>query len=247
MATETYLVTAYPWQYSAKRWGADSFETFRVVSEVRTIYSTSDGQIVETDEITSGYGSPVANPINGFLYGDGVYRAEAVETFRPLVERRVSMTAIGEGSYEIALVETDIMSGRTTTLVSIVDGTMPLAPNVASAISGTFGKPVVSQMVDLALSAAFAFTRPTTPDNFPYAQNLDELRAAQLRSIQRAAAIKRQIKMPARPDYKIGQTLETIDENRNSDAAEIIVGRQISHDGQTGEAGMVLDVENWPR
>ena len=249
MATITTVLQRYPYQWGDKDWRGQEEEMFQKGKEVRTVYNVLDGQILGTKETTSQFASPeagvAADPVSGppYLYADGKYYADAAEIFQPTAVKITSYNAFGQTSYQVTLESFDPLSGAPPlTTQFIVDGQMPLAPTQGSAQSRLVRRPAIQQ---LSVSPC-DFVSSVQALDLPWAEDEDDMAAAGRRAMQRATAVPFQLKLPANPMIKRGDTVQVIHRARGIDWMCLVVGRHFTVDGTTGEASMELDLEWWP-
>jgi hypothetical protein len=242
------LQKAFDYKYSGADWRLDIVETFRRTKEVRTRYTTSDGQLLGTVETTKEYASGLAqvstDPINGppFTYGDGSFHADPAEIFQTTHVKTTTYEDYSATSCLVTIDDFDVLKNKHTITKQVIDGKIPLAPTKKSALTSLILQPLVGKLL-----YNCAWVPNTVPLDLPYAENENEMGRAARRQQQRDTAIVRSITLPMNPRIRVGQTVRLIDKGRSIDAMHVVVAIKHIQNSQTGEARAELTLEFWNR
>jgi hypothetical protein len=184
------------------------------------------------------------NPNTGppYFYQDGNYRVDAAFIFQKTHIKTTTYEAISATSYDVTIDDYDVLTGVHTITHATIDGKLPLALTLNSALSNLIQRPLVGTLDDNC-----GFVPSSTPLNLPWAESASDIGVAAKRANQRATAILRRVKGKANPLIRIGDTVRLIDARRSLDANHMTVARVISINQETGEASMTLDLEDWTR
>jgi hypothetical protein len=249
MATVEVLSRRHDFKYENRTWRADVQESFQKTTQNRTDYTVEDGQIVKTVETIWAFADAVAaassqlgaEPLPSFLFFDKTYRKDPAYTFQKTHIKTTTYSAYGDSSYLLTISDYDVLTGKTTRTVSVVDGKMPLAPTINSALSNMVQRPIISDLED---NCDFIGSK-TDIGNAYLEDGSDAARAAK-RALQRVTAIVRTVTHPANPLMKLGHTVRLVAEKRGLDARHILTRRTITLD-ENGSAQQTTDFEFWTR
>lgn len=244
----TVVAAAFDYKYGGADWRLDPAESFQKSKEIRTKYTTADGQLIRTVETTKEYKSGLAqvstNPIVGppYLYGDGTFHADVSEPFQTTRVRTTTYEAFSETSYQVTIDDFDVLLNKHTISHAIVDGQIPLAPTKKSALTSLILRPIVGTLL-----YQCSWVPNTVPLNLHYAEDEDDIGKAARRQQQRDTAIVRTIDVPLNPRIREGQTGRLIDAVRSIDALHMIVGVKHTQSSETGKGVTHLEIEYWNR
>jgi hypothetical protein len=240
---------AFDYKYGDADWRADPAEDFRVTKKVRTVYTTDgDQHLIKTVAETTSWASAIAriadNIVTGppYWYADKDFHADVHEQFQ--LTRRVTTTyeAFSDTSYQVTIHDLDVLTGIDKVSHQIIDGKIPLAPVIKSALTSTIYRPLVAQLEDKC-----EFVDNTQPLDLPYAENESEMQRAATRQEQRDRAILREFSAPMDPTLEIGMTIRLIHPSRSIDALHILTTRKATIDPENGGAKDDLGLEFWQR
>lgn len=248
MPTVDRLLAAYDYKYEPQVWRADIEESFQKTKQSRTEYTVVDGQILRTVELIFEWESAKAanspqlpDPPLTFLYVDKTYRKDPAFIFQLTHRKTTTYEALGESSYLVTIVDRDILNNTETTEIRIIDGRIPLAPTVNSALTNLIQQPISTVLSD---NCDFIETK-TTLDNQWLEDDQDATKAAR-RKLQRETAIIRRVKHAANPLMKLGDTVRLVDEKRGLDKRHVLARRSITVN-EDGAADQVTELEDWIR
>jgi len=239
-------LAAYDYKYEPSVWRKDVNEAFQLIKKVKTDYTVVDGQIVQSVATTWTFDSAIAQrsvqlppPPVTFLYVDGSYRADPAFIFQKTHVTTTTYSAYGETSYQLTIDDYDVLNNKLTRTVSIVDGKLPLAPTVNSALSNLIQLPVSAELDNNCDSV------PSTLviDN-AWAEDPTEAGRVERRALQRATAIVRRFKHGANPLMRIGHTVRLVDAKRALDARHMLT-HKTTVVGEEGGADQTTEVEFW--
>lgn len=242
------ISAAFDYKYGTADWRADAVETFQKTKEVRTKYTSSDGQLIRTVETTTSWASGLAevatNPITGppYLYADGQFHADVSEIFQVTQIKTSTYEEFSENSYQVTIDTFDVLKNKHTITHQIIDGKIPLAPTRKSSITALILRPLVGQLLHQC-----SWVPDSVQLDLPWAENSTEMGRAAKRQWQRDSAPVRVIQMPANPLMKLGHTVRRIDAARSTDCMEVIVGVKHTVSSETGKATTELTLEHWAR
>jgi hypothetical protein len=186
--------------------------------------------------------SPCAGP--GYMFSDSSFRSQPAETFQTTHIKTYTYEARADDEYEVTLDDFNVLTGKTTRTVTLVQGQMPLAPTVKSSLTSLILQAFAGGYTDPCVANAFAGKQESL--NVSWAENQADVNRAAHRAMQRATAIVRTIKGPADPNIRIGQTVRLIQPVRHIDACHMVVGRQFTVNPEGG-AMQELELEEWMR
>lgn len=236
----------YEFKYGPKDWRRDVGETWGQLSNESTSYVVVDGFIVQSSTTRTEWEDPIAGvPATPqgppYFYADGTYREDAV--FRFLATHQITSTykATGPDSYVVHISDYNILTGKTTEKDVTINGTLPVAETIGTALSNLTQQPIVATLYD-----PCDFVDSKDAYMVEFAESEEDLNAVGKRRMQRATAIPRRVTLAANPMIKIGDWVRVICSSRALDGLHIVVGRTIVIDS-TGSATMSLDLEFWTR
>lgn len=248
MGTVTKVLATYDFKYELAIWRADIEESFQKTKQITTNYSVVDGQILATVETTWEFADAIAakspqlpDPPTTFLFVDNTYRKDPAFVFQKTHIKTTTYEAYGDTSYLVTIEDYNVLTRETTREVRIIDGKIPLAPTVNSALTNLILQPITLILED---NCDFIETR-TTIDNQWLEDGQDGANASR-RKLQRETAIVRRLKHAANPQMKIGDTTRIVDEKRGLDARHIVTRRTITLD-ENAAADQVTEFEFWTR
>lgn len=241
-------LATYDYKYEARVWRADVEESFQQKKETRTEYTVFDGQILRTVETIWEFADAIAaasvqlpDPPATFIFVDGTYRKDAAFVFQKTHIKTTTYEAYGEASYLLVIEDFDVLAGTITRTQSIIDGKVPLAPTLSSALSNLIQQPISTELDD---NCDFLETR-TVIDN-QYLESADDAARAARRKLQRETAVVRRVKHRANPLMKIGDTVRLIARKRGLDARHVLTRREIALT-EDGGANQTSELEFWTR
>lgn len=246
MPTVDTLLAAYDFKYEPRVWRSMIEQSFQKTKQSRTSYTTSDGQIVRTVEEIWEFESAKAartpqlpDPPLTFLYIDRTYRKDPAFIFQRTRVKTTTYEALGDEAYLVTIEDFDVLNGTRTREVHIIDGKIPLAPTVNSALTNLIQQPISTVLSD---NCDFIETR-TTLDNQWLEDDQDASKAAR-RKHQRDNAIIRRLKHAANPLMQLGDTVRLVDAKRGLDKRHIVARRTITV-SEDGAADQVTEFEDW--
>jgi hypothetical protein len=241
------VLARFDWKYGGKDWRLDQAESFQQTRDIQTDYTVVDGQILKTVETTREFADAIAGvPINirtgpPYLFADGSFRKDPHFIFQKTHIKTTTYEAFGDGAYRLTIEDLDVLTGKITTSVSVIDGKIPLAPTVKSALSNLTQIPVLG-----ILDATCDYVDTKEAVTVIYAGDDGETARAAKRRMQRATAIVRTVKRAANPLIRVGNTVRLIDAKRVLDARHMVVARTITIK-EDGGADMTLTTEYWTK
>jgi hypothetical protein len=249
MAVITYVSRRYDFKYQAAIWRADVAESFQKTKQTRTDYTVVDGQVVKTVETTREFADAVAavspqfvpEPPATFLFFDKTYRKDSAYTFQKTHIKTTTFEAYGNDAYLVTIDDYNVLTGTTTRTVSIVDGKIPLAPTINSALTNLINRPILNTLEDNCDSID-----SRTDIGNAWLEDTSDAAKATKRKLQRETAIVRRVKHAANPLMKLGHTIRLVAPKRGLDARHILVQRTITTD-ENGAADEALSMEFWTR
>ncbi len=248
MGTVTKVLATYDFKYELALWRKDIEESFQQTKQVTTNYTVVDGQILATVETTWEFADAIAakspqlpDPPTTFLFVDNTYRKDAAFVFQKTHIKTTTYEAYGDTAYLVTIEDYNVLTRETTRTVSIIDGKIPLAPTINSALTNLILQPITIILED---NCDFIESR-TTIDN-QWLESADDGATVARRALQRETAITRRLKQAANPMMKIGDTVRLIDEKHGLDARHMLTRRSITLD-ENGAADQVTEMEFWTR
>jgi hypothetical protein len=248
MATVTRTLAHFDFQYGDADWRRDLEETFQLWQRIATDYTVVDGQVVREVETTWEFASAIAyvaiNPITGppYFYADGNYYADPAFIFQKTHIKTKTYSSISDNSYDITIDDYDVLLNKHTITHVQIDGKIPLAVTVNSALSNLVQQPLVGSLSD-----ECGFVDSKQPIDLPWAESEADVAKATKRAMQRATAVVRRVKCKANPFIKITDTVLLIDDKRQLNAPHLVVAKTTTLNPETGEATDTIDLEDWTR
>lgn len=247
MSTIVTVLAPYDYKYEPAVWRKDVAETFQQVKEVHTDYTVVDGQVVKTVEHTFEFQSALAaksdqlpDPPPTFLYADATYRKDAAYIFQNTHIVTTTDEAYGSGSYLETIEDLDVLKGTVKETVSVIDGKIPLAPTINSALSNLILQPSQGELDG---NCGYIDQRKVIEAAW-VESDADAARVAR-REWERENAIVRRVGMAANPLMRIGHTVRLISPKHLIDARHVVTGRAFTID-ENGGAAMIPTLEFWP-
>jgi hypothetical protein len=236
----------FDYKYGEKDWRKDPVESFQRTKEIRTAYTTFDGHIVRTVETTREWASAEAqvasDPIAGppYFYADGKYHADVSEIFQTTHVKTITYESYSATSYQITIDDFDVLLNKHTITRQVIDGKIPLAPTIKSALTNLTQRPIVGT-----LNHQCEWVENTVPLDLPWAEDSSDMAKAARRKAQRDSAIVREITAPANPLVKIGHTIRLVDAPRSIDAKHVLVNKVAKYDSRDASLKDELTLEYW--
>jgi hypothetical protein len=248
MPTVVKVLATYDYKYELALWRADIEEFFQKTKQVTTSYTVVDGQILATVETTWEFADAIAakspqlpDPPTTFLFVDGTYRKDAAFVFQKTHIKTTTYEAYGETAYLVTIEDYNVLTRELTRTVSIVDGKIPLAPTVNSALTNLILQPITIVLED---NCDFIDSRMTIDNQ--WLESEEDGSTVARRALQRETAIVRRLKHAANPMMRVGDTVRIVDDKRGLDARHIVTRRTITLD-ENGAADQVTESEFWTR
>jgi len=236
------VLARFQYRYGEKDWRWYPQEVYDVVQKDDIAYTVADGQIIKTVETKWEYAAAeAAVPVNiilggpGYLYADGKYYDSPFFTFRKTHIITSEYSAYDANSYVVQIDDYNVLTGKHTFSTAVVDGKIPLAPTIGSALSNLLQRPITGT-----LNLPCDYTENTLTIQSQWAENETELNNLARRAAQLATAIDRTVTMKDNPYIYRGGTVRLKHPKRSIDALHLVWGRNKKYNGATGEATMDL-------
>jgi hypothetical protein len=244
----TNVVVRHDYKYEPRLWRADVEESFQKTKQTRVDYTVADGQVVKTVETVWEFADAIAEvsaqtpePPHTFLFIDGTYRKDSAYVFQKTHIITTTWSAYGDGAYLLTIEDYDVLTGKTTRTVSVVDGKIPLAPTINSSLTNLIQQPILTNLED---NCDFVNTRTDLANGY-IEDGTDASKAAKRRQ-QRDTAVVRRVSHAANPLMQIGDTIRLVAEKRGLDARHVLTHKSITVD-ENGAADQKSEMEFWTR
>lgn len=243
-------VQAYDYRYGDLDWRSEIAETFRMVKDVKTLYSSTFGTLTGTKETRTEWADAMAvapaDPLTSppYFFADSTWRRDPAYTFQAVLVTTVTYQQTGPDSYQQITVTLDLLTGETSTDVQTFSGIPPRVQTVNTALTSLVVQPTFGTLEDDCLDEFVESKKSLT---LKWAETDQEFSNSIRRQMQRDSAIVRSWTMAANPLIKIGHTVRVIHPKRSIDALHIVTARTITRNSETGDCSMKLTVEYWVR